>query len=192
MFSAHESCVIDEGVDIGDGTKIWHFSHICKGSIIGVNSSLGQNVFVASTARLGEGCKIQNNVSIYDGVVLQDYVFVGPSVVFTNVINPRANVVKKDEFKTTLVESYASLGANCTVVCGTTIGQYALVAAGAVVTKDVKPYALMVGVPARQVGWVSRHGSTLDLPVDGSGEASCPATQVLYQLKLGKLVCELD
>jgi len=149
----HESAIIDEGATLGEGTKVWHFSHVCSGAIIGEGCSLGQNVFVGNRVVIGSHCKIQNNVSVYDNVTLEDEVFCGPSMVFTNVYNPRAAIVRKEEYRNTLVKHGATLGANCTVVCGITIGRYAFIGAGAVINKDVPDYALMVGVPARQIGW---------------------------------------
>lgn len=160
-YYAHESSYIDDNVKIGDGTKIWHFSHILSGSIIGQNCSFGQNCVVGPKVTIGNGVKVQNNVSIYEGVEIEDDVFLGPSMVFTNVINPRAFIVRREEFKKTLLKKGCSVGANATIICGVTIGEYALIGSGAVVNKDVKPYALMVGVPARQIGWVSRAGNTL-------------------------------
>lgn len=168
----HESSVVDEGAQIGDGTKIWHFCHVSATAVIGEKCVLGQNVYIGNNARLGANVKVQNNVSVYEGVVCEDDVFLGPSMVFTNVVNPRSAVNRKEEFKTTLVKKGATIGANSTIVCGTTLGEYCFVGAGAVVTKDVKPFALMVGVPARQVGWVSRSGVILgqDLLCRESGE----------------------
>lgn len=160
-FFVHESSYIDDNVIIGDNTKIWHFSHILSGSQIGNNCSFGQNCVVGPKVTIGNGVKVQNNVSIYEGVECEDDVFLGPSMVFTNVINPRAFIVRREEFKKTLLKRGCSVGANATIVCGITIGEYALIGSGAVVNKDVKPYALMVGVPARQIGWVSRVGNTL-------------------------------
>lgn len=160
-YFVHESSYVDEGADIGEGTKIWHFSHIMKNAIIGKKCSLGQNVNVGSKAVIGNNVKIQNNVSVYDDVIIEDDVFCGPSMVFTNVINPRAFIERKHEYKKTIVKKGASIGANATIVCGVTIGEYALIGSGAVVTKDVPPYALMVGVPARQIGWVCKCGVTL-------------------------------
>lgn len=181
----HNTAIVDEGCEVGEGTRIWHFSHLNKGCRIGKNCSFGQNVYVASTAVVGNGVKVQNNVSIYDGVVLEDDVFIGPSAVFTNVINPRSFVVRKSEYKQTIVKQGASLGANSTVVCGCIVGAYAMIGAGAVVTKDVKNYALMVGVPAEQIGWVSRVGCRLDL--NGEGEAVCPESGEKYKLENGEL-----
>jgi len=160
-YFAHETAIIDENVDIGANTKIWHFSHILSGSNIGSNCSFGQNCVVGPKVKIGNGVKVQNNVSIYEGVECEDDVFLGPSMVFTNVINPRAFIVRKDEFKKTLLKKGCSIGANATIVCGVTIGEYALIGSGAVVNRDVKPYALMVGVPARQIGWVGISGDTL-------------------------------
>lgn len=159
--SVHETARIDEGARLGEGTRVWHFSHVCAGARIGEQCSLGQNVFVGNAAVLGNRVKIQNNVSIYDAVILEDEVFCGPSMVFTNVINPRAFIERKHQYRETRVEVGATLGANCTVLCGTRIGRYAMVGAGAVVTRDVAPYALVVGVPGRRVGWVCRCGCTL-------------------------------
>jgi len=181
----HESAVVDEGAELGEGTKVWHFAHVCAGARIGPRCSLGQSVFVAAGVRVGSGCKIQNNVSLFEGVTLEDDVFCGPSMVFTNVVNPRAAVVRKSEYKPTLVRRGATLGANCTILCGVTIGAHAFVAAGAVVTRDVKPYALVAGVPARHIGWMSEHGERLALPLEGDGEAACPATGVRYVLRDG-------
>jgi UDP-2-acetamido-3-amino-2,3-dideoxy-glucuronate N-acetyltransferase len=160
-YFAHESAYVDDNVSIGDNTKIWHFSHILSGSVIGENCSFGQNCVVGPKVILGNGVKVQNNVSVYEGVECEDDVFLGPSMVFTNVINPRAFIVRREEFKKTLLKRGCSVGANVTIVCGITIGEYALIGSGAVVNRDVKPYALMVGVPARQIGWVSRAGNTL-------------------------------
>ncbi|HEY0327406.1 MAG TPA: acyltransferase [Allosphingosinicella sp.] len=185
----HESAIVDEGAVIGEGSRVWHFVHVCAGARIGSGVSLGQNVFVGNRVTIGDRCKIQNNVSVYDGVTLEEGVFCGPSMVFTNVYNPRSLVERKDEYRDTLVEKGATLGANCTVVCGTTIGEYAFVAAGAVVNRDVKAYALMAGVPARQIGWMSRHGERIDLPLTGNGEAACAATGTLYRLEDGQLTC---
>jgi UDP-2-acetamido-3-amino-2,3-dideoxy-glucuronate N-acetyltransferase len=161
--------------------------HVCAGARIGRGCSLGQNVFVGNRVVIGDNCKIQNNVSIYDNVTLEDDVFCGPSMVFTNVYNPRSHVPRRDEYRDTLVKRGATLGANCTIICGTSIGEYAFVAAGAVINRDVKPYALMAGVPARQIGWMSQHGERLRLPLIGDGQAFCPATGAAYDLKDGVL-----
>lgn len=181
-FFVHPTAVIDNGVNVGEGTKIWHFSHILNGSVIGKNCNIGQNVVIGPQGRVGNGCKIQNNVSLYEGVVLEDYVFCGPSMVFTNVYNPRSEICKMDQRRSTLVKRGVTLGANCTIVCGVTIGEYAFVGAGAVVTRDVSAYALMAGNPAKQIGWMSRYGERLDLPLTGEGLASCPATGEQYRL----------
>jgi UDP-2-acetamido-3-amino-2,3-dideoxy-glucuronate N-acetyltransferase len=183
----HETAIVDQGSVVGEGTKVWHFTHVCSGAIIGRCCTLGQNVFVASGAVIGDGVKIQNNVSVYDSVVLEDDVFCGPSMVFTNVRTPRAAISRKDEYLTTVVRRGATLGANCTVVCGVTIGEFALVGAGAVVTKSVSPFALVLGVPAEQVGWVSAAGERLPLPVAGNGQAACPRTGEIYELSEGGL-----
>ncbi|WP_416760905.1 acyltransferase [Roseateles sp. So40a] len=178
----HASAIVDDGAQLGEGTKVWHFSHVCAGARVGEGCSLGQGVYVGNDVTIGRNVKIQNNVSVYDAVTLEDDVFCGPSMVFTNVYNPRSAVTRKHEYRRTLVKRGATLGANCTIVCGATIGEYAFVGAGAVVKGDVTPYALMVGVPARQIGWMSRHGEKLDLPVQGSGRAACPASGDLYEL----------
>jgi len=179
-YYAHPSAIVDDGAIIGDGSRVWHFVHICSGARIGARVSLGQNVFVANRVFLGDDCKVQNNVSLYDNVTLEDGVFCGPSMVFTNVYNPRAQVERKDEYRPTLVRCGATLGANCTIVCGVTIGEYAFVAAGAVINRDVPAYALMAGVPAQRIGWMSRHGERLDF--DAEGNARCPATGEAYRL----------
>lgn len=178
----HESAIIDDGATIGDSTKIWHFSHVCSTAVIGESCSLGQNVYVGNSVFIGNNCKIQNNVSVYDSVTLEDEVFCGPSMVFTNVYNPRAAVIRKHEYRPTLVKKGATLGANCTIVCGVTIGQYAFIGAGAVVKQNVPDFALMVGVPAVQIGWMSKHGIKLNLPVTGSGSAICLESGTSYTL----------
>ena len=189
-YQVHESAVIDDDAEIGDGSRIWHFTHVCGGAKLGARVSLGQNVYVGNQVVIGDDCKIQNNVSVYDNVVLEDGVFCGPSMVFTNVYNPRALVERKSEYRDTIVKKGATLGANCTIVCGVTIGEYAFVGAGAVINKDVKPYALMVGVPGRQVGWVSRHGEKIELDVSGSGSWVCPGTGQVYRLESGVMRCQ--
>jgi UDP-2-acetamido-3-amino-2,3-dideoxy-glucuronate N-acetyltransferase len=187
MTTAHPTAIIDEGAQIGEGSRVWHFTHVCGGAVIGKNVSLGQNVFVGNRVMIGDSCKIQNNVSVYDNVTLEDSVFCGPSMVFTNVFNPRAQVERKNEFRDTLVKRGVTLGANCTIVCGVTIGDYAFVGAGAVITNDVPPYSMMVGVPAKQIGWMSRHGDRVDLPLSGSGSWVCPHTGETYNLINGGL-----
>jgi UDP-2-acetamido-3-amino-2,3-dideoxy-glucuronate N-acetyltransferase len=187
--TVHPTAIVDAGAMIGDGSRIWHWVHICAGARIGRACSFGQNVYVGNRVVIGDNVKIQNNVSVYDNVTLEDDVFCGPSAVFTNVYNPRSGVVRKDEYRDTLVKRGATLGANCTVVCGVTIGEYAFVAAGAVVTRDVKCFALMAGVPARHVGWMSRHGMRLALPLTGSGETVCPSTGERYKLTNGVCTC---
>ncbi len=181
-YTAHPSAIIDEGAQIGDGTRIWHWVHVSPQARIGERCSLGQNVYVGNDVVIGNNVKIQNNVSVYDAVTLEDDVFCGPSMVFTNVYNPRAAVTRKEEYRRTLVKKGATLGANCTIVCGNTVGAYAFVGAGAVVNKDVPAYALMVGVPARHIGWVSQYGEPLDLPLIGNAQASCPHTGQHYIL----------
>lgn len=180
IFFAHETAVLDEGCQIGENTKIWHFTHVMSGAVIGQNCVVGQNVMIAPRVVLGNHVKVQNNVSVYEGVICEDEVFLGPSMVFTNVINPRAFIERKSEFKTTLVQRGATIGANATVVCGHTIGRYAMIGAGAVVTHDVPDYALVAGNPARQIGWVSEHGCRLVF--DENGLAECPESGQQYQL----------
>ena len=182
MTSIHPTAIIDEGASIGEGTRVWHWVHVCGGAQIGRDCSLGQGVFVGNRVVLGDNCKVQNHVSIYDAVTLEDDVFCGPSMVFTNVYNPRSAVVRKDEYRPTLVRRGATIGANATIVCGVTLEEYCFVAAGAVVQKDVPAYALVAGVPARQIGWMSAHGERLDLPLEGESSATCPATGETYHL----------
>ena len=182
-YTVHPSAIIDEGASIGAESRVWHFAHVCAGARVGECVSLGQNVFVGNNVVIGDRCKIQNNVSVYDNVTLEEGVFCGPSMVFTNVHNPRALVERKNEYRDTLVRQGATLGANCTVVCGATIGRYAFVGAGAVITKDVKDFALMAGVPAKQIGWMSAFGERLDLPLDGHAEAVCSQTGDTYNLR---------
>lgn len=178
----HPSAIVDEGAQIGEGSRVWHFAHVCSGAKIGQGVSLGQNVFVGNKVVIGDRCKVQNNVSVYDNVTLEEGVFCGPSMVFTNVYNPRSLIERKCEYRNTLVKKGATLGANCTIVCGTTIGEFAFVGAGAVVNKDVKSYALMVGVPARHIGWMSEFGEQLDLPLEGRAQTKCQHTGDLYIL----------
>ncbi len=184
-ITIHPSAIVDEGAQIGAGSRVWHFVHVCAGARIGQGVSLGQNVFVGNKVVIGDHCKVQNNVSVYDNVTLEEGVFCGPSMVFTNVYNPRSLIERKNEYRNTLVKKGATLGANCTIVCGVTIGTYAFVGAGAVVNKDVPDYALIVGVPARQIGWMSEFGEQLDLPLRGEGQAVCQHTGAVYTLKNG-------
>lgn len=183
----HASAIIDDGAEIGDGSRVWHFAHVCSGARIGDQVSLGQNVYVGNRVLIGDRCKIQNNVSVYDNVTLEDDVFCGPSMVFTNVYNPRAAVERKAEYRDTLIRRGATLGANCTIVCGATVGQYAFIGAGAVVNRDVPDFALMVGVPARQIGWMSAFGEQLNLPLAGEADSVCPHTGDRYALRDGRV-----
>lgn len=185
--SIHPSAIVDEGAQIGEGSRVWHFVHVCGGAKIGKNVSMGQGVFVGNKVTIADNCKIQNNVSVYDNVHLEEGVFCGPSMVFTNVYNPRSLIERKDEYLDTLVKKGASLGANCTLVCGVTIGEYAFVGAGAVVNRDVPAYALMVGVPGKQIGWMSEFGEQLDLPISGHGETTCEHTGARYVLAENQL-----
>jgi UDP-2-acetamido-3-amino-2,3-dideoxy-glucuronate N-acetyltransferase len=178
----HPSAIVDQGAQIGEGSRVWHFSHVCAGAKIGKSVSLGQNVFVGNRVAIGDRCKVQNNVSIYDNVTLEECVFCGPSVVFTNVYNPRALIERKAEYKKTMIKRGATLGANCTIVCGVTVGEYAFIGAGAVINKNVRPYALMVGVPAKQIGWMSQYGERIPLPLTGEGQYTCPYTGRKYRL----------
>jgi len=190
MVTIHPTAIVDEGASIGDGTRIWHWVHVCAGARIGTGCSLGQNVFVGNRVVIGSNVKIQNNVSVYDNVTLEDDVFCGPSMVFTNVYNPRSAISRKHEYRNTLVRRGATLGANCTVICGITIGAHAFVGAGAVVNRHVAAYALVVGVAARQIGWMSRFGQQLDLPLRGYGRAVCAESGEAYLLRDG--VCTLE
>ena len=191
-YTVHETAIVDEGAQIGEGSRVWHWAHVCGGAKIGEGVSLGQNVFVGNKVNIGDRCKIQNNVSVYDNVTLEEGVFCGPSMVFTNVYNPRSLIERKNEYRDTLIKKGTTLGANCTIVCGVTIGEYAFVGAGAVVNKDVPPYALMVGVPAKQIGWISEYGEKLDLPLTGDAETVCEHTGQKYVLSNStvKLVSE--
>ena len=184
----HPSAIVDAGARLGDGCRVWHFAHISAGARIGRDCTFGQGVYVGNDVSIGDNVKVQNNVSVYDAVTLEADVFCGPSMVFINVVNPRSAVPRKDQYRRTLVKRGATLGANCTVVCGTTIGEHAFVGAGAVVNRDVPDFALMVGVPARRIGWMSRHGERLELPASGAGEASCPATGERYRLSGERVV----
>jgi UDP-2-acetamido-3-amino-2,3-dideoxy-glucuronate N-acetyltransferase len=181
-ITIHPTAIVDDGAQIGLGSRVWHFVHVCGGARIGKGVSLGQNVFVGNRVNIGDKCKIQNNVSVYDNVTLEEGVFCGPSMVFTNVYNPRSFIERKNEYRDTLVKKGATLGANCTVVCGVTIGEYAFIGAGAVVNKDVPAYALMVGVPAKQIGWMSEYGEQLDIPIQGDAKINCQHTDNVYVL----------
>jgi len=178
----HPTAIVDEGAQIGEGTRIWHWVHVCSEARIGKNVTLGQNVFVGNKVVIGDRCKIQNNVSVYDNVTLEEGVYCGPSMVFTNVYNPRALIKRSSEYRDTIVKKGATLGANCTIVCGVSIGNFAFIGAGSVVNKDVKPYSLMVGVPARQIGWMSEYGERIPLPLKGTGQYTCPHTGQVYEL----------
>ena len=186
-YQVHETAIVDEGAKIGTNSKIWHWTHVCAGAVIGSDVSLGQNVFVSNKVFIWDKCKIQNNVSVYDNVNLEEGVFCGPSMVFTNVYNPRSMIERKDEYQDTFIKKGATLGANCSIICGITIGKFAFVGAGAVVNKDVPAYALVVGVPAKQIGWMSEHGEKLDLPVLGNAETICKHSGQKYILKNDKL-----
>lgn len=181
--SIHPSAIVDDGAQIGPGSRVWHFVHVCAGARIGAGVSLGQGVFVGNKVIIGDRCKIQNNVSVYDNVTLEEGVFCGPSMVFTNVYNPRSLVERKNEYRDTLIKRGATLGANCTIVCGITVGEFAFVGAGAVVNRDVPAYAMVVGVPANQVGWMSEFGERLSLPLEGIAEARCRHTGTRYALR---------
>jgi UDP-2-acetamido-3-amino-2,3-dideoxy-glucuronate N-acetyltransferase len=181
-YYVHDSAIVDHGAKIGEGSRVWHFVHVSSGAKIGKGVSLGQNVFVGNDVFIGDHCKIQNNVSVYDNVYLEEGVFCGPSMVFTNVHNPRSLIDRKDEYRSTIVKKGVTLGANCTIICGVEIGKFAFVGAGAVVNKDVPAYALMVGVPAKQIGWMSEYGIKLDLPVSGNANVVCPNTGCEYVL----------
>lgn len=182
----HSTSIIDEGAIIGNSTKIWHWSHICAEAKIGEKCSIGQNVFIANKVIIGNNVKIQNNVSVYDCVTIEDDVFCGPSMVFTNVYNPRSFITRKNEYKSTLIKRGASLGANCTIVCGVTIGEYAFIAAGCVVNKDVKPYALIAGVPGKQIGWMSKYGEKLNIKIGEEGKVICEKSKEVYFIKNGE------
>ena len=189
-FYQHETAIVDDGAQIGEDSRVWHFVHVCGGAKIGKGVSLGQNVFVGNRVIIGDHCKVQNNVSVYDNVVLEEGVFCGPSMVFTNVYNPRSLIERKDQYRDTLVKKGATLGANCTIVCGVTIGEYSFVGAGAVINKDVPAYALMVGVPAKQIGWMSEFGEQLDLPLTGNAESVCSHTGAIYRLSGSTVIKE--
>lgn len=186
-YFSHTTAIVDDGAQIGENTRIWHWVHVCSGAVLGEGCSLGQNVFVGNNVVVGDNVKVQNNVSIYDNVTIENDVFCGPSMVFTNVLNPRSAIARKDEYKNTLVKRGATIGANATVICGTTIGEYAFVAAGSVVTKNVASFSLVAGVPARQIGWMSRFGERIPLPLTGSGQFECPHTGDTYQMIDGQI-----
>lgn len=187
----HYSAIVDDGATIGLGTKIWHFSHICHGARIGKNCSIGQNVFVGNNVIIGDNVKIQNNVSIYDNVFIENNVFCGPSMVFTNVYNPRSEIPRKEEYRNTIVREGATLGANCTIICGNEIGKYAFVGAAALVNRDVKAFSLIVGVPGKQIGWMSKFGTQLDIPLEGDAEIFCKNSKDKYRLKGNNLTLEI-
>ncbi len=191
-YTVHPSAIVDEGAQIGDGSRVWHFAHVCAQAKIGANVSLGQNVFVGNKVIIGDNCKIQNNVSVYDNVTLEEGVFCGPSMVFTNVYNPRSLIERKSEYRNTLIKKGVTLGANCTIVCGVTIGEFAFIGAGAVINKDVKPYALMVGVPAKQIGWMSEYGERFDLPLSGNAQVVCPHSGDMYVLNGNEFIRLID
>jgi len=186
-YQVHESAIVDAGAQIGEGSRVWHFVHVCGGAKIGKGVSLGQNVFVGNKVTIGDHCKIQNNVSVYDNVHLEEGVFCGPSMVFTNVYNPRSLIERKDQYLDTIVKKGATLGANCTIVCGVTIGEHAFVGAGAVVNKDIPDYAMVVGVPGKQIGWMSEYGEQLSLPLVGTGSYLCSKTGTTYKLENNKV-----
>lgn len=189
-YSAHSTAIIDEGAIIGDRCRIWHFVHICSQAKIGNDCIFGQNVFIGNKVIIGNNVKVQNNVSIYESVYLEDNVFCGPSMVFTNVYNPRSAIPRKDEYRATHIKKGATLGANSTIICGVTVGEYAFIGAGAVVNRNVKPYALMVGVPARQIGWVGQSGKRLNLPIKGTAQVKCTETGLIYSLINGDCSCQ--
>ena len=186
-YLQHETAIIDPGAQIGAGSRIWHWTHICGGANIGKDVSIGQNVFVGNQVTIGDFCKIQNNVSIYDGVTLEEGVFCGPSMVFTNVYNPRALINRKSEYRDTLVKKGATIGANCTIICGMTVGEYSFLAAGSVINKNVKSFALMAGVPAKQIGWMSHYGEQIPLPLEGQKSYKCPHLEKVYELNGNKM-----
>ncbi len=188
-YKAHETAIIDQGAEVGEGTRIWHWVHVSAGAKIGQQCSLGQNVYIGNRVSIGNNVKIQNNVSVYDNVTLEDDVFCGPSMVFTNVYNPRSAVSRKEEYRDTLIKKGVTLGANCTIVCGVTVGAHAFIGAGAVINRDVPDYALMVGVPAQQIGWMSEFGERLELPLQGSARTICRHTGINYILEDSRLFC---
>lgn len=190
-YTKHETAIVDEGAVIGEGTRVWHWVHICSKAQIGKGCSFGQNVFVGNNVVIGNNVKVQNNVSVYDNVFLEDDVFCGPSMVFTNVYNPRSGVVRKDEYRDTVVKKGSTIGANATIVCGVTLGEYCFIGAGAVITKNVKAFALMGGVPAKQLGWMSKFGERIKLPLEGNGEWTCDKTGDRYHLINGEMSCTI-
>ena len=186
-YHKNETAIVDDGAQIGEGTRIWHWVHVCSGAVVGSNCSLGQNVFVGNKVVIGNNVKIQNNVSVYDNVTIEDDVFCGPGMVFTNVYNPRSAISRKDEYRDTVVKKGATLGANCTIICGVAIGEYAFIGAGSLVNRNVPSFALIVGVPGKQIGWMSRFGKQIPLPVNGTGDYTCPDTGDKYILKQNSL-----
>ena len=188
-YTKHETAIVDEGAVIGDGSRVWHWTHISAKARIGERCSFGQNVFVGNNVVIGNNVKVQNNVSIYDNVFLEDDVFCGPSMVFTNVYNPRSGVIRKDEYRDTLIKKGATIGANATIVCGVVLGEFCFIGAGAVINKNVKSFALMGGVPARQLGWMSKFGERINLPLEGNGEWTCEKTGDKYRLSNGEMSC---
>lgn len=182
-YTKHETAIIDDGAQVGNNCRIWHWVHISGGAKIGEKCSFGQNVYIGNHVIIGNNCKIQNNVSVYDNVFLEDDVFCGPSMVFTNVYNPRSAIVRKEEYRNTYVKRGVTIGANATIVCGVTLGEYSFIAAGAVINKDVKPYALMAGVPAKQIGWMSCYGEKIPLPLSGKGTWFCSSQKIIYELQ---------
>lgn len=189
-FFKHDTSIIDDGAEIGAGSKIWHWTHISSGAIIGTDCSLGQNVFIGNAVSIGNGCKIQNNVSVYDNITLEDFVFCGPSVVFTNVLNPRSEILRKNEYRTTIIRKGATLGANSTIVCGNEIGNYAFIGAGTTVTKAIKPFSLVVGCPSHQIGWMSKEGHRLDLPLYSCNPLVRTQGNSRYTLTGSNITCE--
>lgn len=191
MYFKHETAIVDDGASIGEDSRVWHWVHICSGAQIGKSCSFGQNVFVGNKVTIGNNVKIQNNVSVYDNVIIEDDVFCGPSMVFTNVYNPRSTIVRKDEYMNTIVRKGVTIGANATIICGVELGEHCFIAAGAVVNKNVKPFALMAGVPAKQIGWMSKFGEQIKLPLTGEGRYVCPSTKEEYTLSGDQIKIEV-